>query len=46
MRDRFPLAMLTGVIFLGVLGVWVSRGAARGSFADVLSTFRAEPDGA
>lgn len=46
MRDRFPLAMLTGVIFLGVLGVWVARGAARGSFADVLSSFRAEPDGA
>lgn len=46
MRDRFPLAMLTGVLFLGVLGVWISRGAARGSFADVLSTFRAEPDGA
>lgn len=46
MRDRFPLAMILGIAFLGVLGVWISRGAARGSFADVLSTFRAEPDGA
>jgi hypothetical protein len=46
MRDRFPLAMLTGIIFLGVLGIWISRGAARGSFADVLSSFRSEPDGA
>jgi hypothetical protein len=45
-RDRFPLAMVTGLVFLGVLGVWVSRGAARGSFADVLSSFRSEPDGA
>ena len=46
MRDRFPLVLVAGVAFLGVLAVWTSRGAARGSFADVLSTWRSEPDGA
>ena len=29
-----------------VLGAWLVRGAARGGFADTLSTWRAQPDGA
>ena len=46
MRDRFPLVMIAGLVLLGVLGSTLFRGAARGSFADTLSTYRSEPDGA
>ncbi len=46
MRDRFPLVVLGGLLMAAVLGSWLVRGAARGSFADTLSTWRAQPDGA
>jgi hypothetical protein len=45
-RDRFPLLVLGGLLLAGVLGAFLMRGAQRGGFADPLSTFRAEPDGA
>ena len=45
MRDRFPLVMIGGLMLLGVLGAFVLKGAARGAFADRLSTWRSEPDG-
>ncbi|MBK7860040.1 MAG: hypothetical protein IPJ65_15765 [Archangiaceae bacterium] len=46
MRDRFPLVMIGGLLLLAVLGSFVLKGAARGAFADRLSTWRSEPDGA
>lgn len=46
MRDRFPLVMIGGLLLLGVLGAFVLEGAKRGAFADRLSTYRSEPDGA
>ncbi|MBN8466592.1 hypothetical protein JYJ95_08710 [Corallococcus exiguus] len=46
MRDRFPLLVLGSLLLAGVLGAFLVRGAQRGGFADPLSTFRAEPDGA
>ncbi len=46
MRDRFPLLVVGGLILTGLLGSWLVRGAARGGFADTLSTWRAQPDGA
>lgn len=46
MRDRFPLLMVGGVMLLGVLGWFLLQGARRGGFADQLSTFKSEPDGA
>ena len=46
MRDRFPLLMVGGLLLTGLLGTWLVRGAARGGFADTLSTWRAQPDGA
>lgn len=46
MRDRFPLLMVGGVLLLAVLGAFILQGARRGAFADRLSTFRSEPDGA
>lgn len=46
MGDRFPLALAGGFLLLGALGTFVFRGAARGEFADTLSTYRSEPDGA
>ncbi len=46
MRDRFPLVVLGGLLLAAVLGSWLVRGAARGTFADTLSTWRAQPDGA
>lgn len=46
MGDRFPLVLVGGVLLLAVLGGFVMQGARRGSFADRLSTFRSEPDGA
>ncbi len=45
MRDRFPLLLIGGLILLGVIGAYLSRGAARGSFADRLSTYRSQEDG-
>ncbi|QRO00453.1 hypothetical protein JRI60_16170 [Archangium violaceum] len=46
MRDRFPLLVVGGLIVTALLGSWLVRGAARGGFADTLSTWRAQPDGA
>lgn len=46
MRDRFPLLLVGGLVMLGVLGGFLLKGARRGAFADRLSTFRSEPDGA
>jgi hypothetical protein len=46
MRDRFPLVMIGGLLLLAVLGSFLLKGAMRGSFADRLSTYRSEPDGA
>src|SRR5690348_17944604 len=43
---RFPLAVLAGLVLLAFAISFVVKGAARGRFADVLSTYRAEPDGA
>jgi hypothetical protein len=45
-RDRFPWLVAAGLLLLGLLGAWLVRGAARGGFADTLSTWRAQPDGA
>lgn len=46
MRDRFPLVIVGGFLLLAVAGSYLFRGAERGRFADMLSTFRSEPDGA
>ncbi len=46
MRDRFPLLLVGGLMLLGVLGWFLLQGARRGGFADQLSTFKSEPDGA
>ncbi len=46
MRDRFPLVVIASLLLLGFVGSFLFRGARRASFADVLSTYRAEPDGA
>ena len=46
MRDRFPLLVVGGLLVTGLLGTWLVHGAARGGFADTLSTWRAQPDGA
>lgn len=46
MRDRFPVLLVGGVLLLAVLGAFLLKGARRGAFADRLSTFRSEPDGA
>ncbi len=46
MRDRFPLVVVAGLVLLVVAGGYLIRSAARGRFADVLSTWRSEPDGA
>lgn len=46
MRDRFPLLMVGGLGLLAVLAWFLMAGARRGTFADRLSTFRSEPDGA
>jgi hypothetical protein len=45
-RDRFPLLIVGLLVLLGALATFLMRGAARGSFADKLSTYRSEPDGA
>jgi hypothetical protein len=46
MRDRFPVMLVSGVILSGVLGWFLMLGARRGAFADHLSTFKSERDGA
>lgn len=46
MRDRFPLVFIGGLLMLGAFGSFVLQGARRGSFADRLSTYRSEPNGA
>ncbi len=46
MRDRFPLLLLGALLLFGALGVSLFRSGARGSFAEPLSTYRSEPDGA
>jgi hypothetical protein len=45
-RDRFPLVLVGGLVVLALLGSFLLKGARRGAFADTLSTFRSEPDGA
>jgi hypothetical protein len=45
-RDRFPLLVLGVLLMAVVLGGFLVRGAARGGFADTLSTYRASEDGA
>lgn len=46
MRDRFPLLIVAAIAVFGLLGSFLLKGARRGTFADRLSTFRSEPDGA
>ncbi|QSQ18649.1 hypothetical protein JY651_25110 [Pyxidicoccus parkwayensis] len=46
MRDRFPLLVVGGLVLTVVLGVFLVKSAQRGEFADTLSTFRAQEDGA
>jgi hypothetical protein len=45
-RDRFPLLVVGALLFTAILGSFLLRGAARGGFADTLSTYRAAQDGA
>ena len=45
MRDRFPLLIVGLLVLIGAFATFLMRGAARGSFADKLSTYRSEPDG-
>jgi hypothetical protein len=44
-RDRFPLLIVGLLMLLGAFSTFLMRGAARGTFADKLSTYRSEPDG-
>ncbi|SEK54811.1 hypothetical protein SAMN05444354_101848 [Stigmatella aurantiaca] len=46
MRDRFPVLVVGGLLFAVILGGFLLRGAARGDFADTLSTYRASENGA
>lgn len=46
MHDRFPLLLVGLLILVGTFATVLIRGAARGSFADKLSSYRSEPDGA
>ncbi len=46
MNDRFPLVVVGGLLLTAVAGTFLYKGAARGGFADVLSTWRSEPTGA
>ncbi|MCP3097647.1 hypothetical protein LZ198_02015 [Myxococcus sp. K15C18031901] len=46
MRDRFPWLVVGLLVLTGVLGTYLVQGARRGEFADTLSTFRAQEDGA
>jgi hypothetical protein len=45
-NDRFPLVVIAGLLLLAGLGAFLFRGAERSDFADKLSTYRAQPDGA
>ncbi|MBU8894970.1 hypothetical protein DRW03_01765 [Corallococcus sp. H22C18031201] len=45
MRDRFPLLVIGALLLTAVLGTLLVRSAARASFADPLSTYRAEQNG-
>jgi hypothetical protein len=45
-RDRFPLLVVGGLVLTVVLGTFLVNSAKRGEFADTLSTFRAQEDGA
>jgi hypothetical protein len=45
-RDRFPLLVVGGLLLTVILGSFLLRGAARGGFADTLSSYRAAEDGA
>jgi hypothetical protein len=45
-RDRFPLLVVGGLLLTLLLGSFLLRGAARGGFADTLSTYRAAENGA
>ena len=46
MGDRFPLLLVGLLVLFGVVGAFLFQGAQRGAFADRLSTYRSEPDGA
>ncbi|GEL69871.1 DUF4350 domain-containing protein [Myxococcus virescens] len=46
MRDRFPLLVVGGLLLTAVLTTFLVRGARRNTFADTLSTYRAQEDGA
>ena len=46
MRDRLPLLVVGGLLLMAILGNLLLRGASRGGFADVLSTYRASEGGA
>ncbi len=46
MRDRLPLLVVGGLLLTALLGNLLLRGASRGGFADVLSTYRASEGGA
>ena len=46
MRDRFPLLVVGALLLTVVLGAFLVKSAQRGEFADTLSTFRAQEDGA
>lgn len=46
MGDRFPRLLVGFLVLAGVLGFFLVEGARRGAFADPLSTYRSEPDGA
>ena len=46
MRDRFPL-IVAAVLGFAVVSVWLfGEAGRRGSFAEPMSTYRSEPDGA
>lgn len=46
MRDRFPLVVIGALVLLAISGSFLLKGAARGGFAEPLSTWRSQPDGA
>jgi hypothetical protein len=45
-RDRFPFLLVGGLLLLGFVGITLMRAASRGEFADRLSTYRSEEQGA
>ena len=44
MRDRFPGVVVGALLLAGATLAFLQRGAARGRFAQALSTYRSEPD--